>query len=218
MRHVILTHLHEDHIGELNRFSHATVYLAQKEWADRTRMGYAPGWAAVAKWNLFDFDSGCFHAFDASKDLFGDGTIILTPTYGHSAGHTSLFIQMGDYPLCLAIDALYTLRHLNPDSLGAFNYFGRVGFETQRDSVRRLAAMQQALPSLIYIPTHDPFDYTYKLVQPFLADGVLSPDEREQLRAYQNALFNNQGRLKPDAQPRFERVGQGFGRVVADIT
>lgn len=166
---------------------------------------------------LFDFDSGRFHAFDASKDLFGDGTIILAPTYGHSYGHTSLFVQMGAYQLCLAADALYTLRHLNPDSLSAFCYFGGDGFATQADSVRRLAAMREALPDLIYVPTHDPFAYTFELLQPYLADGELSEEERRALRAYQEQLYGPDGRLQQEAQPRFEKVGKGYGRVAADL-
>ena len=218
VNHVIMTHLHEDHVGELNQFASATVHLSRAEWDDRERMGYAPSFEAIQQWNLFTFDSGRFHAFDASKDLFGDGSIIMTPTYGHSFGHTSLFVQMGDYQLCLVADALYSLRHLNPDSLAAFNYFGGEGFVTQNDSARRLAAMQQALPDLIYVPTHDPFDYTYKLVQPFLADGRLSPQERAQLRAYQAQLFDAEGRLRPEAQPRFERTDGGYGRVVAGLS
>ena len=217
VNHVIMTHLHEDHTGELNRFTGATIHLSHAEWNDRERMGYAPSYEAIKQWHHFTFDSGRFHAFAGSKDLFGDGSIILTPTYGHSFGHTSLFVQMGDYQLCLAADALYSLRHLNPDSLAAFNYFGRQGFATQSDSVRRLAAMQQALPDLLYIPTHDPFDYTSKLVQPFLADGVLSPEERAQLRAYQEQLFDAEGRLKLEAQPRFEGTSDGYGRVVAGL-
>jgi hypothetical protein len=44
---------------------------------------------------------------------------VQTPTYGHSAGHTSLFLQMGDYPLCLAVDALYRVRYLNPRFAGS---------------------------------------------------------------------------------------------------
>lgn len=211
--HVIMTHLHEDHVGELNRFAGATVHLSRPEWEDRRRMGYAPSYGAIGEPALFEFDSGRFHAFDASKDLFGDGTIILTPTYGHSYGHTSLFVQMGAYQLCLAADALYTLRHLNPDSLSAFCYFGGDGFATQADSVRRLAAMREALPELIYVPTHDPFAYTFELVQPYLADGELSEEERRALRAYQEQLYGPDGRLQPEAHPRFEKVGKGYGRV-----
>ena len=216
--HVIMTHLHEDHVGELNRFAQATVHVSSAEWHDRQRMGYAPSFEAIRQPHLFSFDSGRFHAFDASEDLFGDGSIILAPTYGHSMGHTSLFVQMGDYQLCLVADALYTLRHLNPDSLNAFNYFGARGFATQADSARRLAEMQLALPDLIYIPTHDPFDYTYRLVQPFLSDGVLSPQERSELRAYQACLYDDDGQLKPEARPRFEKTADGYGRVLADLS
>lgn len=217
VNHVIMTHLHEDHVGELKRFAGATVHLSRPEWEDRWRMGYAPSYEAIGEPALFDFDSGRFHAFDASKDLFGDGSIILTPTYGHSYGHTSLFVQMGAYQLCLAADALYTIRHLDPDSLSAFCYFGGDGFATQADSVRRLAAMQEALPDLIYVPTHDPFAYTFELVQPALADGVLSEEERRALRAYQEELYGPDGRLKPEARPRFEKVGKHYGRAVADL-
>ncbi|MFW6184900.1 MAG: N-acyl homoserine lactonase family protein, partial [Chloroflexota bacterium] len=181
VEHVIMTHLHEDHVGELNRFAASTVHLSRAEWDDRRRMGYAPSYEAIENWNHFEFDSGCFYTFDASKDLFGDGSIILTPTYGHSFGHTSLFLQMGEYSICLAADALYTLRHLDPDSLAAFNYFGQEGFATQADGARRLALMQAALPDLIYIPTHDPFEYTFRLVQPFLKDGALSAEQRDAL-------------------------------------
>lgn len=217
IRHVIMTHLHEDHVGELNRFSHATVHLSRVEWEDRSRMGYEPSYEAIKEWNIFEFDSGRFHAFAASKDLFGDGTVILAPTYGHSFGHTSLFLQMGEYPLCLAADALYTLHHLDADGLGAFNYFGREGFATQTDSARRLAAMQRFLPDLIYLPTHDPFAYTFELIHPFLADGQLTPSERDALRAYQDALFDEAGRLRPGVRPRFERIDSGYGRVVAAV-
>jgi len=44
--------------------------------------------------------------------------------------------------------------------------------------------MQEALPDLIYVPTHDPFSYTFDLVQPFLANGRLSKGERRALRDY----------------------------------
>lgn len=217
IRHVIMTHLHEDHVGELNRFPHATIHLSRAEWEDRNRMGYEPSYNAIREWNIFDFDSGRFHAFAASKDLFDDGSILLVPTYGHSFGHTSLFLQMGDYQLCLVADALYTLRHLDADTLGAFNYFGRDGFATQTDSAHRLAAMQRFLPELIYIPTHDPFAYTFELIHSFLADGRLTPVERKELRAYQDRLFDEAGRLLPDARPHFERIDNTYGRVVATV-
>jgi hypothetical protein len=67
------------------------------------------------------------------------------------------------------------------------------------------------------VRTHDPFAYTLDLVQPFLANGRLSADERATLLVYQNNLFDVQGRLKPEALPSFEQVRSDYGRVAAMI-
>ncbi|NJL34608.1 MAG: MBL fold metallo-hydrolase [Chloroflexaceae bacterium] len=93
IQHVILTHLHEDHVGELYRFAGATVHLAAAEWADRARMGYSPGYAAITRWHHFTYDGGRFYSFAACADLFGDGLVIALPTPGHSYGHMSLLIR-----------------------------------------------------------------------------------------------------------------------------
>jgi hypothetical protein len=74
-----------------------------------------------------------------------------------------------------------------------------------------------ALTDMLLVPTHDPFAYTFDLVQPFLANGSLSADERATLLAYQNNLFDAQGRLKPEARPTFEQVRSDYGRVAAMI-
>lgn len=218
VRHVVMSHLHEDHVGELNRFAGARVHISQAEWDDRRRMGYGPSWAQIGQPNTFTFGSGRFHAFGASEDLFGDGSVILVPTYGHSLGHTSLFTHAGETPVCLAADALYTLRHLHPDSLNSFNYFGPQGLATQADSARRISDTQRAIPDLVIIPTHDPFVYTRELVHPSLADGRLSEEERRELLAYQGRLYDEEGRLREEARPRWERERDGYGRVWAEIS
>lgn len=217
VQHVVMSHLHEDHVGELNRFAQATVHISQVEWDDRRRMGYEPSWEQIGQPQTFSFGSGRFHAFEASEDFFGDGSVILVPTYGHSLGHTSLFTYAGETPVCLAADALYTLRHLDPDSLNAFNYFGRQGLATQADSAQRILATQRAIPGLVIIPTHDPFIYTTELVHPCIADGRFSEEERRELLAYQARLYDEEGRLREEARPRWEEGEGGYGRVVAGI-
>jgi glyoxylase-like metal-dependent hydrolase (beta-lactamase superfamily II) len=214
VRHVVLTHLHEDHVGEVLRFPAAAVHVSRLEWDDRARVSYTPSFEAVRDWDHFDFAHGGVGPFEASYDLFGDRSVVLLPTPGHSMGHSSVLIQPAEGPLLVTGDALYTLRHLDPEALAAFNYFGLQGLATYQDSVRRVAAFAASDPELVVIAPHDPFAYHGVHTRAALADGSVSREERALLRREQAKLFDAAGRLLPAARPRWDAAG---GRVVAEI-
>ena len=55
---------------------------------------------------------------DGDYDVFGDGTLVLFPTYGHTPGHQSLWVRDGQAtPLVFTGDACYTQEHLDRDVL-----------------------------------------------------------------------------------------------------
>lgn len=90
---VIVTHLHEDHIGGLTSLRHARVVLAAPEWK---RVGswnrlarflpflamekFSPSIAGMAPPEVVAFSSGAFCGFARSQDLLGDGSVVLLPT------------------------------------------------------------------------------------------------------------------------------------------
>ena len=220
VRTVILTHLHEDHVGGLRDLPKAKVVVSQAEWdARRTKMFgfipmfYEPSYGTVEQWNRVAFESGAFHTFDRSHDLFGDGTVRLLPTPGHTPGHTCALVEMGGYQLLVTGDCLYTLRHLATAQVQAFRLSNETGNE-QVDSIRRIAGLREALPGLHLLVGHDHTDYQWKHLIPYLAKGWLTADERHALTEYQSRLFDADGRLHPGAIPRFERgVDKSIGTV-----
>ncbi len=206
---VILTHLHEDHTGGLRYVPQAHVVLSRAEWEARhTRLlgllplAYPPTIASITAPELISYSSGPFHSFEASQDLLGDGSIILLPTPGHSPGHQSILVQMDGYQLLLVGDNVYTLRHLAVDQVRAIT-MGHDQTDAQINSIRRTPRLRQALPELVMVPTHDHTSYQFQCLEPFLANGTLSPEERATIRAYEACVFDEEGRLLPGALPQF---------------
>lgn len=91
VQYVAFSHLHIDHAGNANMFSASTWILNRREldWATRTPApaGYDPALYSTygtVKTQLLDGDA----------DVFGDGTVKIVPTPGHTPGHQSLIVQL----------------------------------------------------------------------------------------------------------------------------
>ncbi len=218
---IVLTHLHEDHVGGLQQFPDARVVVARREWTGRHEkilgvlpIFYAPSFAMVQHWQFVDFASGPFLSFDQSCDLFGDGRLVLLPTPGHTGGHMSVLVQMDGCQLLLAGVALYTLRHLAVEHIWAFVPGSRRRVAQYVDSIRRLRALRDALPELVYVPTHDHGVYQYEYLQRFLDDGVLSVEERQAIHMYEATVFDPTWSLQAGKLPQFVPSHQdGIGSV-----
>ena len=67
------------------------------------------------EWRTVDFespDADSFATFGRALDLFGDGSVRLVSTPGHTAGHLSVVLRLRDREALLTGDAAYTRRTL----------------------------------------------------------------------------------------------------------
>lgn len=112
--HVVNSHLHFDHCGCNRCFRNARV-LVQRAELDAARAARARGADDPADWD----DPGCPpETVEGEHDVFGDGTVVLLPTPGHTPGHQSLrAVTTSGRVVVLAGDAVYTARHLDEDAL-----------------------------------------------------------------------------------------------------
>lgn len=109
---VINSHLHFDHCGGNAQLPNADVVIQRRELEHARAVESTRGYLQI------DWDTGQkIRAIDGEHDLFGDGTVVCLPTYGHTPGHQSLRVRTetgGEFVLCgdacYLRDSLETLR------------------------------------------------------------------------------------------------------------
>jgi len=102
--HIVQTHLHIDHTGALGHFRSATVVVHTRELR-AARAADSPVDTGYVRED-YDRPELRWQLVDGDLDLFGDGTIRLIETPGHSAGHMSLLLELSDTgPVLLTADA-----------------------------------------------------------------------------------------------------------------
>jgi N-acyl homoserine lactone hydrolase len=92
VRQIVQTHLHIDHTGALGHFPGATVIVHARE-LDAARTVQAPRAHGYIRED-FERAELEWRPVDGDLDLFGDGTIRLLETPGHSAGHISVLLEL----------------------------------------------------------------------------------------------------------------------------
>jgi N-acyl homoserine lactone hydrolase len=158
----IVSHLHEDHIGGLRELTGSELLVSAAEWAELT--GPAPELRGFLgshiqipglKWqqvSLEPTNDPALAPFSEALDVMGDGSLMLLPTPGHTAGSVSLLIRRtGRPPLLLAGDLTYGAEILQRGQVPGVGNRRRLA-----DSSRQVLALARQHPGLVVLPAHDP--------------------------------------------------------------
>lgn len=159
---IVMTHLHVDHSSGMALFPNARFILSETEWMAATE-GKRPAIDGYVRQHfdyLFDYRTidwggsgiGSYGTFGRTFDLFGDGSIRLAYTPGHSAGHLSVIARLRDEDFVIIGDVAYTRSHLRGETEPA-----NVADEhNQRRSMSELRHFAKQFPSAKLVPGHDP--------------------------------------------------------------
>lgn len=143
------SHLHFDHCGGNEFFARSTFLVQRPELEAARRPGFLPGYNP----SPIDFDHPLdYQMIEGEHDVFGDGSVVLLPTYGHTPGHQSLLVRPGKgAPLVCASDACYTRENMDREVLPTILWSGPV----MRASLAALRALRdRAGATVLY--GHDP--------------------------------------------------------------
>ncbi|HEU4656931.1 MAG TPA: N-acyl homoserine lactonase family protein [Capillimicrobium sp.] len=125
VRIVVMTHLHYDHASGVSQFPNATFVVSRAEWEAASTLGARQGYRSrqfdhAFDWRTIDYehaDLESFATFGRSFDLLGDGSVRLVFTPGHTPGHQSLVLRLGDRELLLTGDAAHRRRAIDDGEL-----------------------------------------------------------------------------------------------------
>lgn len=163
---VVMTHLHIDHTSAISEFPSSTFVVSEPEWIEATSgsgallKGYRRQHIDYAfEYRTVSFDRAnidSYASFGRTFDLFGDGSVRLAFTPGHSAGHMSVVCRLKERDFVIGGDAMYLLDQLlgkaalPPRPEDAHNF---------RRSLQELKLFHSQFPDAVITPGHDPEFY-----------------------------------------------------------
>jgi glyoxylase-like metal-dependent hydrolase (beta-lactamase superfamily II) len=156
---VVTSHSHLDHIGNIKMFPKAVHVLQKKElyqawWPEKFQRG---GGVFV----MGDFDGPArdftYLELDGDYDLFGDGSIIVLSTPGHTLGHQSMKVKLASgHTILMSQDAIWMQENLDGYPAG-LNY----SVKDYNNSVNRLKMMRDLENADLFF-AHDQDQYKAK--------------------------------------------------------
>ena len=158
---VVMTHLHVDHASGISEFPGATFLVSRAEWHAAADQGPTHGYVRrqfdhAFDYRLLDFEATAspvmsFSGFARSFDVFGDGSLRVVYTPGHTLGHMSVVLRTARGEVLVAGDAMYLRRTLADTHLP----YRTADEHLFRRSLREIRRYADETPDALIIPGHD---------------------------------------------------------------
>ena len=161
-----ISHYHFDHTGQLPEFAHAKLLIGKGDWDAVSAARPAPGINAAPFKSWIDGPAANVDMVSGDRDVFGDGSVIMLATPGHTPGHHSLLVRLANKgAVLLTGDAAHFTANYNNDIVPSFN--------TDRAdtlaSLQRIKALAKNDKATVIIQ-HDPGDVAKLPAFPAFAD------------------------------------------------
>ncbi len=139
INYVAFSHFHFDHTGNAGLFTHSTWILNKSEVANAAQSPVSPGIDPAIAAEAREVKQ---QSIDGDYDVFGDGSVRILKTPGHTPGHQSLEIKLKNSGTVLLSGDLYhqrdsrklrlvpSINYERADTLASIDRFERIAKNT----------------------------------------------------------------------------------------
>lgn len=116
-----MSHSHGDHSGNAGLFAGARIYMQEAEF--QATYGPEPQRLGIPPANFSELDRARIVRLQGDHDLFGDGSVVIKSTPGHTPGHQSLLVRLPKSgPVLLSGDFVHLRSNWDAKRTPAMNY------------------------------------------------------------------------------------------------
>jgi glyoxylase-like metal-dependent hydrolase (beta-lactamase superfamily II) len=135
IRYFAMSHSHGDHSGNANLFASSVLIMQGAEYA--AAFGPEPQKYGINAANLEKLRNAQVEKLNGDHDVFGDGSVVVKSTPGHTPGHQSLLVRLPKRgPVLLTGDLVHLVYSWENNVVPGFNF-------DQAASRRSIEAMKQ---------------------------------------------------------------------------
>jgi N-acyl homoserine lactone hydrolase len=146
---VAFSHSHGDHVGNGNLFTAGTLYIQEAEYD--AAFGPDPGRYGMATASFDKLRAGKVVKLHGDYDVFGDGSVKIISTPGHTPGHQSLLVRLPKTgPVVLSGDIAHFQSNFDNRRVPGFNF----DIAQSRQSMDKVDALVKAEHAQLWI-NHD---------------------------------------------------------------
>jgi glyoxylase-like metal-dependent hydrolase (beta-lactamase superfamily II) len=121
IQHFAMSHGHGDHSGNANYFGASTLYMQTPE--HNAVFGPEPQKFNFIAANFESLRNARTVKLNGDHDVFGDGSVVIKSTPGHTPGHQSLFVRLPkSAPVVLSGDMVHISSNWEAKRAPSFNY------------------------------------------------------------------------------------------------
>src|ERR1700712_5184660 len=143
IKYVGISHFHADHTGQVASFPKATVLIGKGDWDAISAPTPAQG-VNAAPFAAWLKGEAKVEPLANDKDVFGDGSVIVLNTPGHTPGHHSLLVKLPQTgAVLISGDAVHFRENYDINGVPWFN-FDRAQSLASIDRLKKIAANAKA--------------------------------------------------------------------------